>query len=125
MRVKGTDSLIDVLVKMSDGNPGASTVLARLSKHWHVIDPHNVLGPLAVLLLDTFRVYGEDIWIFYKDVCGSNLRNTVGVIRACQLGYCANIKGVRREDVARLIEKVEERIGKLNEEPGVKGASPT
>ena len=35
---------------------------------------------------DTFEIYEEKIWMLYKDVCGENLVNTLGVLRACQLG---------------------------------------
>lgn len=62
-----SDSTQDVLVKMSEGNPGALTVLMELLKR---DDP----GALMVLLsLDDMNMRGSQIWVGYKDHSGSDI----------------------------------------------------
>ena len=39
-----------------------------------------------ILLLDTFDIYEERIWMLYKDVCKQDITNTIACLRACQLG---------------------------------------
>lgn len=39
-----------------------------------------------ILLLDTFDIYEERIWMLYKDVCKQDIINTLACLRACQLG---------------------------------------
>lgn len=60
------DSFIDIITKMSEGNPGAITVLMGLLKG----APENVF---LVLDLDTLGVYGSRIWMLYKDVCKEDM----------------------------------------------------
>jgi len=86
-RIELTDSVMDIVVKMSEGNPGAVTVLARMMKEGGSIDPQSFAGGIgAILALDTHGIYGHRIWALYKDVCGENLVSTIAVLRACQLG---------------------------------------
>lgn len=92
-RIKGTDNILDVVQKMSEGNPGAVTVLSRMIKDGAAIDPQDFMGGLgAVLSLDTCRIYGSRIWMLYKDVCGEDLMKTLAVLRACQLGELTDIE---------------------------------
>lgn len=67
MSVKGNritleDSFLEAMTKMSDGNPGALTVLMEMCKD----DP--VEGLMTILHLDSQHIYGSQIWIQYKDV---------------------------------------------------------
>lgn len=69
-RIELNDTGLSVLLKMSDGNPGAMDVIAQMLKEGARIDPQSFLGGLgAVLALDTHRIYGPRIWMLYKDVC--------------------------------------------------------
>ena len=87
-RVGLEDTVMDMLIKMSGGNPGALTVLARIMRESESIDPDNCLGGLGtVLSLDTHQIYDDKIWIFYKDVCGQDLVVLHGLLRAVQLGF--------------------------------------
>lgn len=87
-RIELTDSILDIVMKMSEGIPGAVTVLAQMIKDGAAIDPDSFMGGLSsVLLLDTWNIYGSDIWVLYKDVCQQNLTRTLGIIRAAQLGF--------------------------------------
>jgi len=84
----GLDDTIGVAMhKMSEGNPGALTVLMRIMEEGQAIDPQGLAGGHgAILALDTLGIYGAQIWMLYKDVCGENIEHTLGVLRAWQLG---------------------------------------
>jgi hypothetical protein len=86
-RIQLTDSTMDVVMKMSEGNPGAVTVIMSLFKDAAKIDPDNWMPGLGeVLSLDTLGIYGSKIWMFYKDVCSEDLVKMCAVIRSHQLG---------------------------------------
>ena len=87
-RIKLTDNTMDVVVKMCDGNPGAMDALVSLLKPENVkIDPDNIMGPLGpILSLDSFGIYGTDIYVLFSDICGRNIAKMVAVIRATQMG---------------------------------------
>lgn len=104
-------TMIDVIQIMSDGNPGAITVIMELITKTPAIDPDNLLGGISyVLSLDTYGIYGSDIWVFYKDLCGQDIVNVITVLRAIQLGYFreerlfAAVKGYRWDDDVDLAE---------------------
>lgn len=72
-------SVMDALVTMSKGNPGAATVLAELIKsdEWGFID---------VFHLDDAGLYGSNIWIAYKDICGQDIDRLRTAIRDRTIG---------------------------------------
>ena len=85
-RIGINDSVQDVFVKLSEGNPGALTVLMKIYNEAEKIDPDNILGGLGVMLsLDTYKIYGTDIWYLYKDICNNDIKHLVAILRACQL----------------------------------------
>lgn len=86
-RIELKDTLMDVFMKMSDGNPGALTVMAELYQRVPEIDPMSALGGLgAIMDLDTLGIYGPRIWMLYKDVCSEDIEKTNWMLRAVQLG---------------------------------------
>lgn len=92
-RIKLTDSILDVVVNLSDGNPGAVRVLTELMAASPKVDPQSAFGPLAPLLdLDNLDIYGPKIWIFFKDVCGKDIVNMLAAMRAVQLGLMPETK---------------------------------
>lgn len=64
---------MDIVVKLSDGNPGAVTVLMKMLQ-----DPMNLL---AILLFDTFSIYGSNIWIAYKDYAKEDINVLISALR--------------------------------------------
>lgn len=94
IRLNLTDSAQDVIFKMSSGNAGAINVLVQLLKHdtqpvdrqLHPYDALMGYGRMAILHMDYCRIYGEEIWLLYKDVCGESLVRLMAVLRANQLG---------------------------------------
>ena len=88
VRIQGSDSIMNAIIKMSDGNPGAMSVCMRLLNEGHKIDPDDFMGGFGnVLSLDTHNIYGERIWMLYKDVCGEDLTTMIGLLRGVQLGF--------------------------------------
>ena len=86
-RFKLNDSILDTVIKMSDGNPGAMMALTELVKDNNIIDQDSVLGPLgAVLYLDQNEIYGTDIYILFNDKCNKSTRKLIMLLRVCQLG---------------------------------------
>lgn len=71
---------------------------------------------------DDQDIVGPDIWILYKDVAGSDIRNMLMLLRAFQLGYLpmrelkAAMAASRPLETARFWElnaKVENRLPKF------------
>lgn len=118
MRIELTDSGMDIIVKMAEGNPGAVRVLCEMLKDGGAIDPDNSFGGLGALLsLDTFGIYGSRIWVLYKDICGEDLTSTLGIMRAVQLGFLSETTlaraldiGASGVDVADLLRQVRARF---------------
>jgi hypothetical protein len=81
-----TDTLTDVAVKMSDGNPGAISVIVQMFKS-NNIDPYDILGGLRyALLLEKFGIFGTDIYILNNDICDRNMAKTLAVLKATEIG---------------------------------------
>jgi hypothetical protein len=82
------DNGMSAMVKLSEGNPGAASVLVRMIKDGANIDPDDFMGPIGCLLsLDSFGIRGSRIWMLYKDVCKQHLSSTMALLRAVQLGF--------------------------------------
>ena len=72
-KIKLEDNLQDVLFKMSAGNPGALTVLMKMLTH--------IEGLLRILDLDSMGIYGSQIWVGYKNNCGSDIEKFLEMIK--------------------------------------------
>ena len=112
-RIELNDSMLDVVTKMSEGNPGALRVIMELFTEVPTIDPQNIMGGIgAILELDTLGVYGPRIWMLYKDVCGEDIAKTNWMLRAWQLGIISEVELNKRIDnygrdgVDEIVEKV-------------------
>ena len=86
-RIELTDNTIDALVKMADGNPGAIGAMTDIIGNHERIDPQSILGAMgAIMSLDTYGIYGTDIYILWSDKCGRDVRKMLMIMRATQLG---------------------------------------
>ena len=84
-RIDLDDNMMNMMVKMVEGNPGAINVCMQLLADKN--DPDSFLGGMGnILSLDTHGIYGSNIWVLFKNVCGQNILNVVTVLRAVQLG---------------------------------------
>lgn len=89
-RIQLDMSMIQVVVTMSEGNPGGMTVCADALKHGKFIDPDSAFEGFGVLLdLDTHGIYGSRIYMLWNDVCKRNLAHMMAVLRADQMGQLA------------------------------------
>lgn len=87
-KLKLDDTVQDMVIKISEGNPGALTVCLDILKKGKSIDPDGFdSGIGSLLLFDSLSLYGSQIWMLYKDVCGEDLTKTVAMLRAWQLGF--------------------------------------
>ncbi len=87
-KIELTDTLQEVLFKMSEGNPGALTVCINILKAAPTIDPDNAMEALGpILSLDALGLYGSKIWILFKYVCESELPAMLAVLRGWQFGF--------------------------------------
>ena len=91
-RIQLNDTMAEVYHKLSDDNFGALNVLKQLMSKGADIDPDCGMGEsfLMLLHLDSQGVYGDKLWMLYKDVAGENLSKAWACIRACQLGFISN-----------------------------------
>jgi hypothetical protein len=89
-RIKLTDSTMDVLMKMAEGNPGALTTCLQLIQSDR-IDPDAFMGGLGKILdLDRMGIYGTDIYVLWSDICDCNTAKLITVLRAAQLGVVSD-----------------------------------
>lgn len=90
-RIEMNMTILDIVVALSEGNPGAINVLMEIVLNNPRIDPDDTFGPLGPLFeLDNLDCYGSRIWMLYKDVCKHNLVEMLAVLRAIQLGFVEN-----------------------------------
>ncbi len=92
-RISLDKSVMESVMALSEGNPGALTVILEMMKMNTKIDPDDcfqAVGPL--LSLDQHGIYGSRIWMLHKDVCGQEIGLTLGLLRAVQMGVLSEEK---------------------------------
>jgi hypothetical protein len=105
-RIQLEDSIQNIIIKMSDGNPGAINTLFEVIKNGEKIDPQSAFaGVGSILLLDSFGIYGSSIYVLYNDKCNKNIRKFIMLLRAVQLGFIR---------VDRLKELAEDQTRQIN-----------
>lgn len=77
-RLTGTDSIMDVAMKMSEGNPGALTVIMQLLQ--------NPADIGFILACDSIGLYGSQLYMLWNDCCGRDMSRTKTVLKAWQRG---------------------------------------
>ena len=79
-----SDNTLDVIVKMSEGNPGAWTFLCQMlnKKDWFA----NVDPLMVILMFDTLELYGSKLYMVWNDICGRDLNKVDLLIRNWQMG---------------------------------------
>jgi hypothetical protein len=84
-KVVGEDSIMDVIIKISEGNPGAMVCITQMLQYedWY----SNVPGALMVLQLDSLEVYGEKLYMLWNDCCNQDMKQLELVLRNWQTGY--------------------------------------
>lgn len=116
MKIKLTDNFNDVVVKMSEGNPGAVTALMEIMLKTQEIDPDSVmewLGPVS--LLDSYEIYGSEIYIIWNDICERNTRDFLMLLRAVQLGIIDITEITNQIKFGKEHKFFEERFTEIND----------
>jgi hypothetical protein len=86
-RIELNDNYQDIVIKLSEGNPGAITALMQLSGNYEDIDPDSAFGPISPMIsFDSYDVYGSEIYIIWNDKCNRDSYKTILLLRAVQLG---------------------------------------
>ncbi|MCK5021298.1 MAG: hypothetical protein KAS32_30080 [Candidatus Peribacteraceae bacterium] len=120
-RIAFTDSIADMIIKLSGGNPGAVMVCTNLSIHEDKIDMASAFGPISSMLsLDSCGIWEERIWMLFKDVCGGKLAKLVGTLRACQLGFMSGEELDRMIDGEETTEHLDSYLHQVKERLGDK-----
>jgi len=116
-RLQLTDTGTDILVKMADGNPGAISAMMAIMEHHDSIDPQAMMGAMgAIMILDTWGIYGTDIYVLYSDKCDKDVRKFLLLQRACQLGHLPHSKLQQMaKDQAREVNLTEEEWAGIDE----------
>lgn len=76
MRLSDQDSYEEGIIKLSEGNPGAMTVLVKSIVACVArdgVERGPILAGMVFYALDVKEVYGEAIWILFKDTCGQDI----------------------------------------------------
>lgn len=67
-----TEETIQLLVKLSQGNPGAALVLSQLAKFNNIEEIHK---------LERAGVKGSGFWILYKDICKQDIPVLINLVK--------------------------------------------
>jgi hypothetical protein len=82
-RLELTDNMQSAIVKMAEGNPGAAIALCELATR----STDNPLGGLGMmLLLDSFGIYGTDIYVLFSDISGKDVNLMCAYLIAAKEG---------------------------------------
>jgi hypothetical protein len=61
---KEVNTVMDYIVLLADGNPGALQLLVELA----------TLDPAYLQAVDAAELYGEKLWVLFKDRCNENFQ---------------------------------------------------
>lgn len=115
-RIQLTDSTMDMVLKMAEGNPGAITAIMDLMSNNAEIDPQDFLGGLGpILSLDTHGIYGSSIYVLWNDKCDRDVRKMLVLLRSVQLGFLPESKLQElAADQCRQVNLTDEEINNLD-----------
>lgn len=74
-KLNTNDSMLVLIEKLSEGNPGGLTVLTQILKK----DPLD--GIMRFLDLDDMNMRGPQIWVGYKDHCGQDIDKFITAVK--------------------------------------------
>lgn len=84
MKLKLTDSFQDIIIKMSEGNPGAINFLMKLYQH------DRLKFTDCVLTLDKYEIYGDKIYKLWNDCNNNDIVKTIINIDYVRVGVITN-----------------------------------
>lgn len=77
-KITNNMSFVEMMSVMSEGNPGALTVLMQMQQYKN--------GMLYILLLDSLDIRGSKIWMLYSDSCDKNVGKYNRTLMALKCG---------------------------------------
>jgi hypothetical protein len=110
------DSIIDIIIKMSNDDSGATVILSDIIEQGERIDPYMDSSFIYIFDLDEMEIYGTDIWILYEDVCDSNVANFIALLRSRRLGYTTTeeikekIRNQKAFDFSKILSKIKKDL---------------
>ena len=75
------ETFSDIILKLSEGNPGAMTTLFEIMKHF---DNNEVEFLGTFLVIDSMELYGSHLYMLWNDCCDRDISKVIKVIRK----YC-------------------------------------
>lgn len=77
-----TDSTMDIVIKMSEGNPGAMATMMELIK-----ETEKDIGNMSVIFfIDTLELYGSRLYQLWNDCCNRDISKVIEVVNSCMGG---------------------------------------
>lgn len=87
-KIEMSDNFGEIIIKLSEGNPGAMSFLFEIAKAKNN-DPSQFLG--TFLVLDTIKLYGSYLYMLWNDCCERNLEKSLKVIELYQNGKVTDL----------------------------------
>lgn len=107
---KRIQEITDLLTPISEGNPGALTVLLNITTSYDIEETKKIIS-----VLQSANITGSLIWCLYKDVCHEDLEVTIKLIHAADQNILtleelktASQNYGRNIDVLDILSKMEE-----------------
>jgi len=106
-KILAGDNIQEIIVKMSEGNPGAINVMCVIIKDAPLIDPQDTMpyGLGKLMNLDNYNIYGSSIYVLFNDKCHCDIRKFIILLRACQFGFLL---------VKKLQDMATDQMGEVN-----------
>lgn len=76
------DSFHDIMIKMSEGNPGALNCIFKLKEKHN----NDIKWIHSMLAFDTMELYGSYLYMFVNDCCDNDYSKVIQIIEAWQKG---------------------------------------
>ncbi len=92
-----TDKFDDVILKLSEGNPGAVTTCLEII---NAKDSDISQSIPIFLILDSMELYGSNLYMLWNDCCDRNIEKVLKVVD----GYCHG--KISNEDINQRIKNV-------------------
>ncbi len=90
-KIRIFDDPTSIIIKLSEGNPGAINVCSLLIKEGGAIYPYED-GFEYIKNLDNIGIYGTDIYVLWNDICQCDLAKMISLLRiAIRDPYKANL----------------------------------
>ena len=82
-KIKMSDSVQDIVLKLSVGNPGALTTCFEIIKAKN----NDIVQSFPIFLtLDNMKLYGSYLYMLWNDCCGRNIEDVFDVIDGFKTG---------------------------------------